>query len=76
MALETEYYCYYVNQQELLQTQNGRFVLIIGMQIVGAYDTMDEAVAVGLELFGNTPFLVKKVEESEANSTSYSPPGE
>jgi hypothetical protein len=64
--LHEELETYYKNKQELLGKYNGKYVLIKGKEIIDAYDTQKDAIKVGLDKFGNTPFLVKKVEEIES----------
>lgn len=70
--LKQELDTYYKNKQELLGKYNGKYVLIKGNEIVDAYDTQKDAVKIGLDKFGNTPFLVKKVEEVESVQNFYS----
>ena len=50
------------NKETLLRESNGKFVLIKGNTIIGVYDTQNDAVKIGIDKFGNTPFLVKKIQ--------------
>jgi len=43
----------------------GQFVLIKNQKIVGTFPTEQEAYRVGLEKFGNVPFLIKQVLKEE-----------
>lgn len=57
---------YYDEQlPSLLSRFPGRFVLIRGRELVGAYDTQEEALREGARRFGLTPFLVRCVEQSQ-----------
>ena len=44
----------------------GKYVLIKGKQVISVSDTQNDAIRVGIDKFGNTPFLVKKIEEIES----------
>jgi len=63
--LKEEIDTYNKNKPELLEKHNGKYVLIKGNRIVDAYDTQKDAIKVGIDKFGNTPFLVKKITEVE-----------
>lgn len=69
-VLETELKTYADHRDELL-AQEGRFVLIHGNQIVGAYDSQADAVTQGYKQFGNVPFLVKQIMRIEKTVTFY-----
>ena len=51
---------------ELLATAVGKFLLVQGDRIVGAWDTYADAIKAGYQEFGvNTPFLVKQLTRIE-----------
>ena len=54
---------YEKNKENLLRDYTGKYVLIKGDKIIGVYDTRNDAIKVGIDKFGNTPFLVKKILE-------------
>ncbi|MBS3141587.1 hypothetical protein J4405_05605 [Candidatus Woesearchaeota archaeon] len=54
---------YEKNKQRLLKDSRGKFVLIKGEEIINVFDTYSDAVKVGIDKFGNTPFLVKQILE-------------
>lgn len=54
------------NKENLLRDNSGKFVLIKGQEIIGVYDTQKDAIKVGIDKFGNNPFLVKEIEEVES----------
>ena len=60
MPLEVEHATYAKHLSALLP-QSGKYVVIGGQRIVGAYDTYDDAITVGYDTFGLTPFLVKQI---------------
>ena len=61
MALEKEMETYNTRREELLQHE-GKFVVIHGDEVVGIYDTYEDALKIGYEKVGLTPFLVKRIE--------------
>ena len=42
--LEKEFQYFIDNQNELLKKYNGRFIAIVGEQVVGDYDSFDQAI--------------------------------
>ena len=52
-------------KDELVKENLGKYVLIKENRIIGLYDTEKDAIKVGIDKFGNVPFLVKKVEKIE-----------
>ncbi|MBI5553464.1 MAG: hypothetical protein HY917_01865 [Candidatus Diapherotrites archaeon] len=63
--LKEEIETYYTEKRRLVEQNNGKFVLIKKKSIVGTYDAQTDAIRDGITKFGNTPFLVKKIEEIE-----------
>ena len=64
MALEREMQAYERELKALL-TQEGKFVVISGDQVLGVYSTYEDAIKVGYEKCGMAPFLVKKIQAVE-----------
>ena len=62
-VLEQELKTYYENKERLIKESNGKFVLIKNKEIINVFDTQNDAIKVGIDKFGNTPFLVKKIQE-------------
>jgi hypothetical protein len=56
------------NKEKLLKESYGKFVLIKDKVIIEIFDTQADAIKVGIDKFGNDPFLVKKIDIF--NSTS------
>lgn len=63
--LEEEIKTYEQNKAELVKTANGKYVLIKGKEIIDIFESEKDAIRQGIEKFGNSPFLVKKIEEIE-----------
>lgn len=50
------------HRQELMGRAAGKYELVHGDQLAGEFDTETDAIGEGYKLFGNVPFLVKKIE--------------
>lgn len=64
-VLDTELDTYEKNRERLLGEHAGKYVLIHGEEVVGAYESKMDAIRLGYRTFGNVPFLVKRVVEVE-----------
>jgi hypothetical protein len=64
MWLERELGTYQEKLPELA-TQEGRFVLIHGDQVVDTFSTYEDALRQGYREFGLQPFLVKQIQVVE-----------
>lgn len=64
MALEKELETYKTLLPSLA-TDQGKFVLIQDSKLVGVYESYQDALSVGYEKFGISPFLVKKILATE-----------
>lgn len=65
MPLETELAVFARMKEQLLSSHEGKFILIHGEELVGAFDSAENAYAAGVAHFGREPFLVKKVTARE-----------
>ncbi len=63
LRLEKE--TYEVNKEKLVAESEGKYVLIKGREIIGAFDSEKDAIKIGIEKFGNSPFFVRKIERIE-----------
>ncbi|MBU3906648.1 MAG: hypothetical protein KKA64_00165 [Nanoarchaeota archaeon] len=61
--LSKEIKTYNENKEVLLRDSSGKFVLIKEDKVIGVYDTRNDAIKIGIDKFGNEPFLVKKISE-------------
>ena len=53
------------HQEELARQYPGKYVVIYGSDLLGAYDTHDEGVDAGVFHLGAGPFLVRSVFDTE-----------
>ena len=60
---ERDYYDQHLD--EWLRQYPGRFVLVKGAELVGAFDTMEDALAEGARRFGLTSYLIRRVEPTQ-----------
>lgn len=63
--LERERQYFSKHHAELLARHLGKVVLIKDEELIGAFNTIEEALAEGARRFGLTPFLVREVTASE-----------
>ncbi|HUY35669.1 MAG TPA: hypothetical protein VMV69_23195 [Pirellulales bacterium] len=64
-VLRTELETYGQRKQELLESSEGKFVVIHRANVAGVWDTYEGALHAGYEKFGLVPFLVKQIERIE-----------
>jgi len=65
MQLKTEINYYNKIRDELLGKARNEYALIHEENLIGTFKSKDDALKKGYELFGNKPFLVKKIAEIE-----------
>ena len=65
MELEKEIAYYQSIKEDLLSTSEGKYVLVVGEELIGTYDSSAHAYKVGVERFGNVPMLIKQVLQVE-----------
>lgn len=63
LAEEQAYYDKHA--KELLLQHPNRHLLIHGSEVVGHFESMDEAVANGIRRFGKEPFLVRRAGDRQ-----------
>jgi hypothetical protein len=64
-VLELELKTFEEKRLTLLAEHEGKFVLIKGDQIIGTFESQQDAIAVGYREFGNVAFLVKQISPSD-----------
>ena len=64
---------YAEHKAELVGKAKGRYVLIKGREIIGIFDTENDATQQGCERFGNGPFLVKQIDVKSTADHYHSP---
>lgn len=65
--LERERTFYTAHETEWLTAHPGRFVVVKGERLLGAFDSMQEALAAGAAAFGLRSFLVRRLGEKQAD---------
>jgi len=68
-ALENEFNYYLDHQDEFVKQYNGKFIIIKGDKILGAYDTELEAIEQASKMERLGTFLVQKCEQGKASYT-------
>ena len=63
--LDIERAYYSENMEEWKRQFPGKFVVVKGRELIGAFSSMEEALAAGAARFGLDAFLVRLVGESE-----------
>ena len=63
--LKEELEFFEAHRAEWLAQHKGRFALVKGQQLIGTFDTAENAYVDGVPRFGNTPFLIKQILERE-----------
>jgi hypothetical protein len=62
--LETERDYFEKHREDLLRQYPGKFVVIKDQQLVGSFETIQDALGAGAREFGTTSFLVRRTDES------------
>ena len=66
--LDKEFQYYLEHQQELASKYNGKYVVIVGDNVVGVYQTNEEAYVESLKKYTLGEFLI---QECSADASSY-----
>ena len=68
-ALRDELSFFESMKAQWLTAHEGKFVLIKGQELMGVFESQEQAYSVGLERLGNIPFLIKQVVKEEPVQT-------
>ncbi|MGC2192690.1 MAG: hypothetical protein WA751_10185 [Candidatus Dormiibacterota bacterium] len=68
-TLEAEFRYYREHQDELVREHNGKFVVIQGSEVLGVYDTYEQAYAATIQDHSLGTFLIQHVEPGEGSYT-------
>ena len=63
--LDKERKYFEVHRDTWLKQHPGKFVLVKNEELIGVFNTQEEALVEGARRFGGESFLVRQVEESE-----------
>ncbi len=61
--LEKEFHYYIDNQQSLVNIYNKRYIVIVGEEVVGSYDIMEDAYFSSLKKYNEGTFLIQLCSE-------------
>ena len=67
--LEREFQYYLDHQSELVAKYNGKILVIVDNQIIGAFSTNQEAYSAGMSKAGAGKFLIQKCSPGNADYT-------
>jgi hypothetical protein len=65
LGFERERKAYETRKNELLESMPGKFVVLVGGQMIGPFSTEDEAERAGYETFGLGPLYIKRILAEE-----------
>lgn len=65
--LEKERAYFKANLSKWLKENKGRTALIKDEALIGMFDNEDSAISEGARLFGNIPFLVRRIQEDKGD---------
>lgn len=65
IPLEQERAFYAAHEAEWATAHPGRFVVVKGERLLGAFDSIEEALAAGAATFGVESFLVRRLGEKQ-----------
>lgn len=67
--MRKEFQYYLDNQKELVKKYNGKFIVIVGEAVFGAFDTRAEAIQEAIKEHKLGTFLVQQVEKGKDSYT-------
>ena len=56
------------NRAALLKEHAGKFALIRGRELVGTFDSDENAYTEGVKRFGTSPFLIRRIAEKDPSA--------
>lgn len=65
VLLEQEYKFYLDHLKKFISKHLNQFVLIKENEVVGFFESYEDALRAGLKNFGNVPFFIKEVKKKE-----------
>lgn len=67
--LEKEYSYFLKNKAALLKEYANKFIVIIGEQVVGSYDSQEEALKEASQKYTIGEFLIQKISDNQDDVT-------
>ena len=71
--LDAEIKYYESSREEFLKKFLNKVVLIKGEKLIGVFDSEEQAYQEGIKHFGNTAFLIKRVEPQSQEQVAWFP---
>jgi hypothetical protein len=68
-ALEEEVAYFESKKPELLFSSEGKVALVKGQEILGLFDSEEQAYAAGLARLGNQPFLIRRIAKDDPTAS-------
>lgn len=68
-VLEVELQYFESHKNEWLEHHEGKFALVVGQELLGVFDSREDAYKAGIELRGNVPMLIKQISRREPTET-------
>lgn len=65
--LKKEFQYYLDNQAKLLKKYNGRFIVLVGDQVVGDYESNTQAYSESIKRYALGTFLIQRVSEGDTD---------
>lgn len=65
MGLERELAVYNEHLMDLLPANEGKYFVVKAEDVLGVFDSLDQALAAGYEKYGDVDFLVKQIHAVE-----------
>ncbi|HKX17044.1 MAG TPA: hypothetical protein VJT33_03410 [bacterium] len=66
MALEAEQRVFCQHRRHLVKHHEGKFALVANSQLIGVFETFDDAYGHGVAEFGRSLFLIKQITRGVA----------
>jgi hypothetical protein len=57
------------NRANLLDQHEGKWAIVHGEELLGAFDTFEEAYSEGIRMTGGEQFLVKRISETDEQTS-------
>jgi len=68
--LSQEYAAYEAKREELEAAHMGKYVLIKRDEVVGTFDSLDDALRIAVKRFGRGPYLIEEIGLPQAETAS------
>jgi hypothetical protein len=65
--LDTERQFFEENREDLLRKFPGKFVVVKNKQVLGGFQSIQEALGAGGREYGSVPFLVRRTDQAPEN---------